>query len=224
VESRTFGVADVIEARAVKQGRVDFRSAVYSALVSAVSFNAPIAGAMLAFEVVLGAPLSTTLIVFELTASADAAIAVLVAVSLATIVTQKVLGASYFQLQIERRGYELREGPQRVILKTVRVRDFMTPIDRLKKESVLEGPAPFEDDSLGRALGFLEAEGLDGAPVKARGSDAVTGCISRADALIAYNNRLVEAHVERARSREIKVWRRPPARCPRSREPASARR
>ena len=119
--------------------------------------------------------------------------------SLATIVTQRVVGASFFQLQIEARGYELREGPQRVILKTVRVRDFMTPIDRLQKASVLEGPTLYEDDTLGKALGFLEAEGLDGAPIKARGSDAVTGYITRADALIAYNQRLVEAHVERTR-------------------------
>jgi len=148
---------------------------------------------------VLGAPLSTTLIVFELTSSYDTAIAVLVAVSLATIITQKVMGASIFQLQIETRGYELREGPQRVILKTVRVRDFMTSIDRLKKESVLEGPSLYEDDTLGKALGFLEAEDLDGAPVRARADDHVTGYVSRADALIAYNKRLVEAHVERTR-------------------------
>jgi len=148
---------------------------------------------------VLGAPLSTTLIVFELTSSYDTAIAVLVAVSLATIITQKIMGASIFQLQIETRGYELREGPQRVILQTVRVRDFMTPISRLKKESVLEGPSLYEDDTLGKALGFLEAEDLDGAPVKARADDHVTGYVSRADALIAYNKRLVEAHVERTR-------------------------
>jgi CIC family chloride channel protein len=147
---------------------------------------------------VLGAPLSTTLIVFELTASYDAAIASLVAVSLATIVTQKVVGGSYFQRQIEPRGYELRQGPQRVILMTVRVRDFMTTIAASHDQSPPEGPALYEDDTLGRALGFLEAEGLDGAPVKARASDAVTGWVTRADALLAYNTRLVDAHVERA--------------------------
>jgi CIC family chloride channel protein len=147
---------------------------------------------------VLGAPLSTTLIVFELTASYDTAIAALVAVSLATIVTQKVVGGSYFQRQIEPRGYELRQGPQRVILMTVRVRDFMTPIAEGKETEAPDGPALYEDDTLGRALGFLEAEGLDGAPVKARASDAITGWVTRADALLAYNTRLVEAHVERA--------------------------
>ncbi|MGD2133178.1 MAG: chloride channel protein [Maricaulaceae bacterium] len=148
---------------------------------------------------VLGAPLSTTLIVFELTYNYDTAIAILVAVSVATIMTQKIMGASFFQLMIESRGYELREGPQRVILMTVRVRDFMTPIDRLKKESVLEGPSLYEDDTLGKALGFLDAEGVDGAPVKSRASGEVTGYISRADALVAYNKRLVDAHVERTR-------------------------
>lgn len=148
----------------------------------------------------LGAPLSTTLIVFEMTASYETAIAVLVAVSLATLMTQRAVGASLFQLQIEQHGYVLREGPQRVILQTVRVRDVMTPIDRLKKESVLEGPSLFEDDTLGKALGFLEAEGIEGAPVKSRAAETpVVGYISRADALIAYNRRLVDAHIEATR-------------------------
>ncbi len=149
---------------------------------------------------VLGAPLSTTLIVFEMTNSYETAIGALVAVSLATVIVQRVTGANFFQRQIEAHGYVLREGPQRVILQTVRVKEFMTPIDRLKKESVLEGPALYDTDTLGKALGILEAGGLDGAPVKARGGDEpVVGYVTRSDALVAYNRRLVEAHIERSR-------------------------
>ena len=48
---------------------------------------------------VLGAPLSTTLIVFELTTNYEASVAVLLAVSLATVLSQSALGGSLFQLQ-----------------------------------------------------------------------------------------------------------------------------
>ncbi len=148
---------------------------------------------------VLGAPISTTLIVFELTQSYEASIAVLLAVSLATVLTQWVTRGNVFQKQIELRGYHLREGPQRLILQTVRVRDFMTPISRLKKEVSMEGAALYADDTLGRALGLLKAENLDGAPVRSRyGDQKVIGYISREDALLAYNQRLVEEHEERS--------------------------
>ncbi len=148
---------------------------------------------------VLGAPISTTLIVFELTQSYEASIAVLLAVSLATVITQAVRRGNVFQKQIELRGYVLREGPQRLILQTVRVRDFMTPISRLKKEVSMEGAVLYADDTLGKALGLLKAENLDGTPVKARhGEQKIIGYISREDALLAYNQRLVEEHEERS--------------------------
>ncbi len=149
---------------------------------------------------VLAAPLSTTLIAFELTQSYDTAVAVLVAVSLATVIVQRILGAGFFQLQIEAHGYTLREGPQRVILQTVRVKDFMTPIDAAGGERPPEGPSLYETDTLGKALALLEKEGLDSALVRARGADEpVVGYVRRADALIAYNRRLVDAHEERSR-------------------------
>jgi CIC family chloride channel protein len=53
---------------------------------------------------VLGAPISTTLIVFELTANYEAAGAVLVAVSLATVITQAVAGGSAFDIQARNAG------------------------------------------------------------------------------------------------------------------------
>ncbi len=148
---------------------------------------------------VLGAPISTTLIVFELTQSYEASVAVLLAVSLATVVTQAITRGNIFQKQIELRGYTLRDGPQRLILQTVRVRDFMTPISRLKKEISMAGAVLYADDTLGKALGLLKAENLDGAPVKSRfGEQKVIGYISREDALLAYNQRLVEEHEERS--------------------------
>lgn len=49
---------------------------------------------------VLGAPISTTLIVFELTRSYESATAVLISVSLATVIVQAVQGGSFFQKQL----------------------------------------------------------------------------------------------------------------------------
>lgn len=149
---------------------------------------------------VLAAPLSTTLIAFELTHSYDTAIATLVAVSLASVIVQRIAGAGFFQLQIEAHGYTLREGPQRVILQTVRVKDFMTQAEAAAVDGPHDGPSLYETDTLGKALALLEAEGVDAALVRARGGDEpVVGYVRRADALIAYNRRLVEAHEERSR-------------------------
>jgi chloride channel protein, CIC family len=148
---------------------------------------------------VLGAPLSTTLIVFEMTGSYETAVALLVSVSLATIITQSVMGGNIFQLQIEARGFRLADGPQRIILQTTRVSEIMTPSDPSAAETAMEGAFLYEDDTLGKALGMMEAERIDAAPVRERSDERVIGYLSRADALIAYNQRLVAAHEELAR-------------------------
>jgi CIC family chloride channel protein len=148
---------------------------------------------------VLGAPISTTLIVFELTGSYDAAIAALLAVSIATALSQSLLGGNFFHKQIEARGYILRGGPQRIILQTIRVRDFL--LAQGDHEQALEpGTATlFEDDTLGRALALMRAENLGSVAVRARsGEQNVIGRVTKSDALLAYNKRLIEEHEERS--------------------------
>ena len=148
---------------------------------------------------VLGAPLSTTLIVFELTASYETAVAVLVAVSLATTLSQSAIGGSFFQKQIERRGYDLTGGSAKIILQTVRVRDFMSRIEGWEME---HEPDVFfyEDNTLGRVLARLEAEQLEGAAVKSRASGGdIIGWVSKADAQAAHARALAEAHEEEHR-------------------------
>lgn len=151
---------------------------------------------------VLGAPLSTTLIVFELTASYEASLGVLIAVSLATVITQSVTGGSVFQKQIQRKGYDLSRGQARVLLQTIRVRTIMTPLEAGEASTEPDDDAAclFEDDYLGRALGFLSAEKLDGAAVRSRSDDgAIIGYLSKADAHAAYANALAETHEEEHR-------------------------
>lgn len=149
---------------------------------------------------VLGAPLSTTLIVFELTASYEASVAVLVAVSLATILSQSTLGGSLFQLQMHRRGYDIAGGASRLVLQIVRVRDVMEPLGSWGEAAVPDGTCLYEDDTLGRAFAVLDAEQLDSVIVRER-SDAqlVTGVITKADAQAAYARRLAEISEEEHR-------------------------
>ncbi len=149
---------------------------------------------------VLGAPLSTTLIVFELTASYEASVAVLVAVSLATVLTQSVLGGSLFQLQIRRRGYDIAGGASRLVLQMVRVRDVMEPLGHWGEAEVPDGTCVYEDDMLGRAIAVMDAEQIDSAIVRER-SDAqsIIGVISKADAQAAYARRLAEISEEEHR-------------------------
>jgi CIC family chloride channel protein len=136
---------------------------------------------------VLGAPLSTTLIVFELTASYEASIALLVAVSLATVITQSVTKGSFFHKQVERHGYDLTQGDARVILQTIRAREIMSPVDTAEAPVKPDGPFVYEDDYLGRVIGYFSAESIDGAPVRARsGEQPIIGYLSKSEAHAAY--------------------------------------
>ncbi len=146
---------------------------------------------------VLGAPLSTTLIVFELTSSYEASIALLVAVSLATVITQAITKGSVFHRQVERHGYDLTKGDARVILQTIRARDVMTPLTADEAAAEMDAPSLYEDDYLGRALGFFAAERLDGAPVRSRtGEQPIIGYLTKADAHAAYAAALQARHEE----------------------------
>jgi chloride channel protein, CIC family len=149
---------------------------------------------------VLGAPLSTTLIVFELTTSYEASVAVLLAVSLATVLAQSALGGSLFQLQVQRKGYDVSGGSGRLILQTIRTRDVMVPLDDWGRSEISDSTVVFEDDTLGRTLGVLDAEQVDSAAVRARGGDqSIIGVVTKADAQAAYARRLAEISEEEHR-------------------------
>jgi len=145
---------------------------------------------------ILGAPISTTLIVFELTGEYGITISLMVAVAIATLITQWACGQSFFHWQLSRRGYDLSEGPQGIILKTTRVRDVM--------EKMPPG-APLSSDaerleahhSLGEALAKLNDAEEHGLPVvDAASKDQVVGYLSRVKALAAYNKALIDENIE----------------------------
>jgi CIC family chloride channel protein len=144
---------------------------------------------------IMGAPISTTLIVFELTGDYAITISLMVSVALATLLTQAIAGKSFFHWILSRRGYDLSEGPQGVILQTIRVRDVM--------QAMPEGPPIAEDAvrlsaaaSLGEALAKFDDADEAGLPVVDPDEpQKMIGYLSRVRALTAYNKALIESHV-----------------------------
>jgi len=75
---------------------------------------------------VLGAPISTILIIFELTHDNSVTVAVMVAVVIASVVTQQMFGGSFFIKQLDRRGLNIRRGREAGLLAQIHVGDLMT--------------------------------------------------------------------------------------------------
>jgi CIC family chloride channel protein len=75
---------------------------------------------------VMGAPISTILIIFELTHDNSVTVAVMVAVVIASVVTQQVYGGSFFLKQLDRRGLNIRRGREAGLLAQIHVGDVMT--------------------------------------------------------------------------------------------------
>ena len=76
-------------------------------------------GAMTA--AVLGAPISTTLIIFEMTGDYALTLGVMVAVVIASEITQQLYGRSFFSEQLKRRGIDLKGGFETDIMHSIRL-------------------------------------------------------------------------------------------------------
>jgi len=148
---------------------------------------------------IIGAPISTTLIAFELTGDYGMTISLMIAVSIATFLTQWICGCSFFHWQLSRLGYDLSDGPQGVILQTIRVRDVMQTMPEqapLSKEAIrLE-----TGQSLGAALAIFERHDEAGLPVVDEREPTIPiGYLTRVRGLAAYNRALVDSHIEHHR-------------------------
>ena len=149
---------------------------------------------------VLGAPLSTTLIVFELTRSYEASIALLVAVSLATVMTLSFTKGSFFHKQIQRHGYDLTRGAARLVLHAIKVRDILNPLPEDGLTPREGDKALYEDETLGRTIEFFKEEDLEKAYVKRRKKDdRVIGFVTAAEAHAIYAQELIKLHEEEHR-------------------------
>ena len=148
---------------------------------------------------ILGAPISTTLIAFELVREYEVAIALMVSVSIATFLTQAVVGKSYFHWQIERRGFRLREGPQDALLHLITVRDVMTrDFSGYKLEDLDDKPPTLtENDNLKTVFDLMDANNTETLVVMVEDTNDTIGLVHRNACLSFFNHALIQAHVER---------------------------
>nr|WP_224817085.1 chloride channel protein [Hasllibacter sp. MH4015] len=156
---------------------------------------------------VLGAPISTTLIVFELTGDWQTGLAVMVAVSMSTAVSSKLVDRSFFLTQLERRNIHLAAGPQAYLLSMFRVGKVMRPMshENSAPEEVMltlieQGIFTDTQATLESALPIFERTGLDYVPVvqlsPRGGPPALEGALFHVDALKAYNRALAATAAE----------------------------
>ena len=156
---------------------------------------------------VLGAPISTTLIVFELTGDWQTGLAVMVAVSMSTALSSRLVDRSFFLPQIERKGVHLAAGPQAYLLAMFRVNAVMRQLDdpRGMDESraweligegiyvdaaaTLEVAMPIFDRSTVPFIPVVTLTGENAAP-------ELQGSLFHVDALKAYNRALAATAAE----------------------------
>lgn len=156
---------------------------------------------------VLGAPISTTLIVFELTGDWQTGLAVMVAVSLSTALSSRLVDRSFFLTQLERRGIHLAAGPQAYLLAMFRVQNVMrkpddprcAPSDDIW-EAIEAGYYIDGNATLEAAMPIFERENRPFIAVvrMAAGGEApeILGALYQVDALRAYNRALAATAAE----------------------------
>lgn len=146
---------------------------------------------------VLGAPISSTLIVFELTGDWQAAIAVMIAVPLASVVAARMGTKSFFLMQLQQSGLYLAAGPQGYLKRTLTVGDLMRSrgaddcaSDTGCWELHAQGVSLRRSDTLERALPIFERVKRPFLPVvvaaKTGGDPELVGALFHTDALRAY--------------------------------------
>ncbi len=156
---------------------------------------------------VLGAPISTTLIVFELTGDWQTGLAVMVAVSIASALSGRLVDRSFFLTQLERRGIHLAAGPQSYLLAMFKVSAVMKSPDHPKAPKpervrralndglfvspgdTLEAAMPLFERSNSDFLAVTRLTGVDGPP-------DILGVLLHVDALRVFNRALAETAAE----------------------------
>jgi len=155
---------------------------------------------------VLGAPISTTLIVFELTGDWQTGLAVMVAVSMSTALSSRIVDRSFFLTQIERRGIHLAAGPQAYLLSMFMVARIMRRPGEERaadtercRELINEGTYIDGSATLEVALPIFDKTRAPFIPVVTLSADAppeLLGALFHVDALRAYNRALAATAAE----------------------------
>jgi CIC family chloride channel protein len=156
---------------------------------------------------VLGAPISTTLIVFELTGDWQTGLAVMVAVSLSTAISSRLVDKSFFFTQLDRRGVRLSKGPQAYLLRLVPVAQVMRPLvaegwagpdEDALRTLMADGIYIDETASLEAAMPMFDSNGVDQVPVitLTERTPRLRGVLYHVDALKAYNKAMAAVAAE----------------------------
>lgn len=155
---------------------------------------------------VLGAPISTILIVFELTGDYQVAIAVMVSVSVASVVAHRFLDKSFFLTQLAEGGVDLTHGPYSYLPRTIGVDRVMRvqgsengAPDSACEALLREGVSLKADDTLAQALPLFDLVKRPFLPVaraKPDGGEELIGALFHLDALKAMNRALAERQRE----------------------------
>ena len=156
---------------------------------------------------VLGAPISTTLIVFELTGDWQTGLAVMVAVSLSSALSSKLVDRSFFLTQLERRNVHLAAGPQAYLLAMFRVGNVMRKPDDPRAApddglwaAIEAGHWVERNATLETALPIFEETNRPFLPVVTMGREGeapqIHGALFHVDALRAYNRALAATAAE----------------------------
>ncbi len=155
---------------------------------------------------VLGAPISTTLIVFELTGDWQTGLAVMVAVSMSTALSSRLVDRSFFLTQIERRGIHLAAGPQAYLLSIFVVARVMRTQDDPRAaneercwELINDGTYIDGTATLEQAMPIFDQTMVQFIPVVSLSPDAppeLLGALFHVDALKAYNRALAATAAE----------------------------
>jgi CIC family chloride channel protein len=150
---------------------------------------------------VLGAPISTTLIVFELTGGYEMTIALLLAISVSTGLTQAVHGQSFFHYLLSTRGVFLKDGPHKQIVRSLKVREFMLSSEQHVSERLEDFAEDVAwltpDDTVEAALRAFDRTGHNRLPVVGSSDTSkLIGWAEHLDALNAFNAALIEASEE----------------------------
>ncbi len=156
---------------------------------------------------VLGAPISTTLIVFELTGDWQTGLAVMVAVSMSTALSSRLVDRSFFLTQLERRNVHLAAGPQAYLLATFKVSSIMRELgadnaaseeacwDLVRDGLYLDGNATLE-----QAMPIFERGNPRFIPIVTLGGEdappELWGALFQVDALREMNRALSETAAE----------------------------
>ncbi|MGH6737354.1 MAG: chloride channel protein [Methyloceanibacter sp.] len=152
---------------------------------------------------VLGAPISTTVMVFELTGGFALSLALLLTVAISNGISQAILGRSFFQAQLELRGVMLHGGPHRMLMKDVRVADFMQKLAKGESDILPEGErdrALQSDETLETALRRFDILGAERLPVvNPHDRSKIVGWASQVTALACFNKELIAANAEEHR-------------------------